>query len=100
MGVGSSTQDHLKQLKDTQKLSAELREFIPGTRKYAKLLLSGLRNRYPRGYAFIVGKEELTEEELVDVYINQNHLFIIWLKMMMWCDEYLTEPSECTRETT
>jgi len=83
-----------------QKLCTTLCQVFPGTREYAKLLLSGLKKRYRRGYAFVVDKEGLTEERLIDVYINQNHLFVIWLKMMMWCDEHLPTPDKGASKTT
>lgn len=100
MGIGGSTQDNLQQLDETQKLCATLREILPGTREYAKLLLSGLAKCYPRGFAFVVEKEGLTEERIIDVQINQNYLFMIWLKMIMWCDEHLTSAGEGARGTT
>lgn len=100
MGIGRSTQDNLEHVDETQKLCTTLLHVVPGTREYAKLLLSGLAKRYPRGFGFVVDKEGLTEKRLVDVYIKQNHLFMIWLKMMMWCDEYLELSYEDTRETT
>lgn len=100
MGTGRSTQNNLQHVSETQKLRASLRQVLPGTREYAKLLLKGLAKRYPRGYAFIVEQEHLTEERLVHVYQDQNHLFMIWVKMMMWFEEHSSDVRDLPGKTT
>lgn len=100
MGTGRSTKDNLQHVGETQKLSAALRKVLPGTREYAVLLLSGVKKRYPRGYGFIVDKEGLTEESLVNIYVDQNYLFMIWLKMMMWYEEYMPHAAGDAKEST
>ena len=63
-----------------------LRQVSPVTQKYAELLVQGLKSNYPRGWAFVVKKEQLTHEKLVSLYLHERYKFRIWMKMMTWVE--------------
>lgn len=100
MGTGRSSKDNLKHVDRTKKLATALARIVPGTREYGVLLVKALKKEYPRGYMFVIKMNDLTNRKLVTVYLNQNYLFMIWLKMMMWCEGNMSLASKELKGTT
>lgn len=79
-----------------EKLAVGLPTISPGTRKYAALLVKGLKKNYPRGWRFVVKEEMLTDEGLVNLYMQEHYLFEMWIKMIMWVEKSGFERAKMT----